>query len=88
MVRGWRSRTHQPLGSKQDKKPVGIPMIPSVAVLCEGQLYLQREPIHLQEWPQGDFKWEERMSGKYHRLLKLAPSSAQVGARTAYAQGD
>ena len=49
-------------------------MIPSVAFLGEGGVYLRGEPILLQEWPEGDSQREEGMSGKYHRLLKLATS--------------
>ena len=81
MVGGWGSRAHQPLGSKQDKRPGGIPMIPSVAFLSEGEVYLREDPTLLQEWPEGDLQWEEGMSGKYHRLLKLASCSVWLGAK-------
>ena len=69
---GWGNRTHRPLGCKQDKRLGGIPTIPSVAFLGEGEVYLRGEPILLQEWPEGDSQREEGMSGVYHRLLKLA----------------
>ena len=75
---GWGSRTHRPLGCTQEKRPGGIPMIPSVAFLAEGQVYLRGEPILLQEWPEGDSQQEEGTSGKYHRLLKLAICSHRV----------
>ena len=55
-------------------------MIPIVAFLGEGEVYLRREPILLQEWPEGDSQREEGMCAKYHRLLKLATSSLRLGA--------
>ena len=51
----------------------------SVALLAEGEVYLRGEPILLQEWPEGDFQREEGMSRVYHRLLKPATSSVQLG---------
>ena len=77
---GWGSRTPQPLGCKQDKWPVGVLIIPSVAFLIEGEVHLQGKPILLQELPEGDSQQEEGMSGKYHRPLKLATSSVRLGA--------
>ena len=71
---GWGNRNHRPLGCKHDKWPGGVPMIPGVAFLGEGEVYLREEPKLLQEWPEGDSQREERMSEKYHRLLKLANS--------------
>ena len=53
MVGGWGNRTHRPLGCKQDERPGGIPMIPNVAFLGEGEVYLGGEPILLHEWPEG-----------------------------------
>ena len=50
-------------------------MIPSVAFLGEGKVYLRGEPILRQKLPEGDSQREEGMSGVYHRLLKLATSS-------------
>ena len=55
-------------------------MIPSVAFLGEGEVYLRGEPILLHEWPEGDSQREEGMFGKYRRLLKLATSSVWLGA--------
>ena len=77
-VGGWG--THQPLGSKHDKQLLGIPMIPSVAFLDEGEVYLRGGPILLQEWPEGDSQQKQGMSGKYQRLLTLATSSVRLGA--------
>ena len=54
MVAGWGNRTHRPLGCKQEKQPGGILRTPSVAILGEGEVYLRREPIFLQELPEGD----------------------------------
>ena len=71
-VGGWSNRTHRPLGCKEDKRPNGIRMIPSVALLGEGELCVQGDPILPQEWPKGDSKREEGISGVYHHLLKLA----------------
>ena len=79
---GRDKRTHRPLGCKQDKRPRGIPMIPSVAFLGEREVYLRGEPVLLQEWPEGDTQLEEVMSGVCHRLLKLATSSVQLGTIT------
>ena len=42
-------------------------------------MYLLGEPMFLQEWPEGDFQREERMSGVYQCLLKLATSSVWLG---------
>ena len=77
MVGGWGNRTHRPLDCKQDKRPGGIPMIPSVASLGEGEVYLRGEPIVLQEWPEGD-----------SRLQKLATASVRLGTMNRQAQGD
>ena len=76
---GWGNRIYRPLGCKQDKWLGGIPMIPSVAFLCEGEVYLQGKPILLQEWPEEDSQREEGMSGVYHRILKLATSADRLG---------
>ena len=78
MVGDWGNRTHRLLGCKQDEQLGGIPMIPNVALLDEGEVYLQGQPITLQEWPEGDSQQEEGMSGKYHRLLKLATPSVRL----------
>ena len=86
-VGGWGNWTHRPLGCKQDKRLGGIPMIPNVAFLGEGEGYLRGVPILLQEWPEGDSQREEQMSRAYHRLLKLATSSVQLGAMNGQAQG-
>ena len=58
-VGGWGSRMQRPFGCKQDKPPGGILMIPMVAFLGEGEVYLWGEPILLQEWPRGDSQREE-----------------------------
>ena len=79
---GWGNRTHRPLGCKQDKQPGGIPMIPCVAFCGGGEVYLPGERILLQEWPEGDSQREERMSGLWHRLLKLATFSVWLGTIT------
>ena len=79
-MQGWSSRTQQPLGCKQDMPPGGILLIPSVAFLGEGEVYLWGEPILRQEWPGGDSQREEGMSGKYQGLLKLAAYSVCSGA--------
>ena len=79
MVGGMGNRTHRPLGCKQDMRPAGIPMIPSVGSRGEGEVYLRGEPILLQEWPEGDFEREEGMSEVYHHLLKLATSPVRLG---------
>ena len=42
-------------------------------------MYLWGEPVLLQEWPKGDSKMVEGMSGVYHRLLKLATSPVRSG---------
>ena len=76
---GWGNRTHRPLGCKQDKRPGGIPMIPSVALLSEGEVYLRGELILLQRWLEGEYQQEEGMSGVYYCLLKLAKSSVRLG---------
>ena len=76
---GSGNRTPRPLGCKQDRRPGGIPLIPSVASLGEREVYLRGEPILLQKWPEGDSQLEERMSGVYHSLLKLATSSVRLG---------
>ena len=47
MVGGWGNRNHRPLGCKQDKRPAGILMTPSVAFVGEGEVYLREEPILL-----------------------------------------
>ena len=78
---GWGSRTHRPLGCKHDKRPGRILMILSVVFLGEGEVYLQGEPILLQEWPEGDFEHDGGRSRKYHRLLTLATSSGQSGTK-------
>ena len=44
---GWGTRTHRPLGCKQDEWPGDIPMIPSYAFLREGEVYLWGEGILL-----------------------------------------
>ena len=80
MLGGWGSRTHRPLSCKQDKRPGGILMIPSVALLSEREVYLWGEPILVQEWLTRDSQRKEGMSWKYHRLLNLATSS--VGLET------
>ena len=54
-------------------------MMFSVAFLDEGEVYLQGEPILLQEWPEGDSQREEGMSRVYQRLMKLATSSVWFG---------
>ena len=54
-------------------------MIRSVAPLGQGEVYLRREPILLQKWPEGDSQGEEGMSGVYNCLLKLATSSVRLG---------
>ena len=53
-------------------------MIPSVALLGEGGVYLRGEPILLQEWPEGEPRQGEGVSEVYHRLLKLATSSVRL----------
>ena len=63
-------------------------MIPSVASLGEGEVYLRGEPILLQEWPEGDSQREEGMSGVDHRLLKLATSSVRLGTINRWVQRD
>ena len=63
-------------------------MISNVAFLCEGKVYLRREPILLQEWPKGDSPQEEGISGAYHRLIVLTTSSVRPGTINEYAQGD
>ena len=66
-------------------------MIPSVAVLGEGEVYLWGEwaaPILLPEWPEADSQRDEGMSGVYHRLLKLATSSFILGTINREAQAD
>ena len=80
MVGAWGSRSHQPLGCNHDKRPSGIAMILSVALLGFGAVYLQGEPILLQEWPKGDPPRVGGMSGKPHRLLTLANSLVRLGA--------
>ena len=77
---GWDNGTHGPLGCKHDKRPGGIRMIPIVALLGEGEVYLRGEPILPQQWPEGDSKQGEGMYGAYHRLLKLATSSVWLGS--------
>ena len=67
MVGGWGNKTHRQFGYKQDMRSGGIAMIPSVAFLGEWEVYLWREPILLQEWPEGDSHSEEGMSWVYHR---------------------
>ena len=74
MVGSSGNRIHGPLRCKQDKRPGGVPMIPSVAYLGEGEVYLRGEPIFLQERPKGDSEREEGICGVYYRLLKLAIS--------------
>ena len=76
---GWGGSSHRPLDCKQDTRRGGFSMIPGVAFLGEGQVYLRGEPTLVQEWPEGDYKREEGMSGKYHGLLKLATSSVRLG---------
>ena len=73
-LEGWGSRTHRPSGCKQDKRPGGIPMIPSVAFLGEGEVYLRGEPILLQEWPEEDSQREEGMSGAPPEACNLLSS--------------
>ena len=85
---GWGNRTHRLLTCKKDKRPSVIPMIPSVAFLGEGEAYLRREPILLQEWPEGGSQREEGMCWLYHRLLKLATSSVWLGTIYRQAKGD
>ena len=80
MVGGQGSSTPRPLGCNHDKRLGGIAMIPSVAFLSDGEVYLWREPILLQEWPEGDSQRGEAMFGKYQRLLKLATSRVWLGA--------
>ena len=77
MVGGWDSSTHRPVGRKHDKRPGDILMIPCVAFLGEGEVYLWGEPILLQEWPEGDSHQEEGVSGRYHGLLKVATHSVR-----------
>ena len=84
----WGSRTHRALGCKQAKGPGSILMIPSVAFLAEGEVYLRKEPLLLQGWPEGDSQREEGMSRKYHSLPKLATSSVRLGPTNGQAQGD
>ena len=80
MAGDWGSRSHQPLCRKQDKRPCRIPIIPNVAFLGDGEVYLRGEPIHLQKWPEDGSQREEVMSAKYHRLRKLPTSSVRLGA--------
>ena len=77
---GWGNRTQRPFSRRQDKRPGGIPMICSVAFLGAGAVYLQGEPILLQELPKGDSQQEEVMSGVYHRLLKPETSWVWLGS--------
>ena len=79
MIGDWGNSTQQPWGWKQDKRPGGIPVVCSVAFLGKGGVYLQEEPILLQEWPEGDSRREEGMFGVYHRFWKLATSSVWLG---------
>ena len=67
------------MSSKQDKRPGGIPMIPSVAFLGEGEMYLWGEPILLQKWAKGDSQREEGLSEVYQRFLKIATSLVRSG---------
>ena len=52
---------------------------PQCCFFVERDLYLGGEPILLQEWPEGDSIREKGISGKYQRLLKLAPLSVRLG---------
>ena len=56
-------------------------MIPSVAFLGEGEMYLRGEPILPQEWLERDTQRGEEMSGVYHRLLRLGSSSVWLVTR-------
>ena len=63
-------------------------MIPGVAFLGDGKVYLRGDPILLQEQPEGDSQREKGVSGVYHRLLKLATSSVPLGTINSLAQAD
>ena len=88
IVGRWGSRTHKPLGCKQDKSPCGGPVIPSVAILGGGEVYLRGGPILLHGWPEGHSNQEEGMSEKYHRLWRLATSTVQLGTINRWARED
>ena len=81
MVGGWGNRTHRPLGSKQDKRPGGIPMIRSVAFLSEEEVYLRGKPLLLQQWPEGDSQRGEGMSKKKCFSIALRHILVVLGMR-------